>query len=88
MIRFRFVSENRTDLPVKRMGELVGVPRSSFCAWVDHKPSARDRADAELLVTIRDIYGLRAAAPGRSSGGPVPGGPVDAGKRSGRGACG
>ncbi len=56
MIRLRFVSDNRADLPVKRMCELVEVPRSSFYAWVNHKPSARDVADEALLETIRDIY--------------------------------
>lgn len=52
----RFVQDNQADLPVKRMCELVEVPRSSFYAWVTHTPSARDLADAELLVVIRDIY--------------------------------
>ena len=56
MIRLRFVQDNQADLPVKRMCELVEVPRSSFYAWRNHTPSARDIADAELLETIRDIY--------------------------------
>jgi hypothetical protein len=56
VIRFRFVQDNQADLPVKRMCELVEVPRSSFYAWVNHTPSARDLADVELLETIRDIY--------------------------------
>ena len=38
------------------MCELVEVPRSSFYAWMNRTPSARDLADAELLVEIRDIY--------------------------------
>ena len=41
MIRFRFVQDHQTDLPVKRMCELVEVPRSSFYAWVNRTPSAR-----------------------------------------------
>jgi len=56
VIRFRFVSDNQTDLPVKRMCQLVEVPRSSFYAWVNRKPSARDQADVELLEVIGDIY--------------------------------
>jgi len=56
VIRFRFVQEHQTELPVKRMCELVEVPRSSFYAWVNHMPSAREIADGELLVTIREIY--------------------------------
>ena len=47
------------------MCELVEVPRSSFHAWRNHKPSARDLADAELLEVIRDIYGDRAAPTAR-----------------------
>lgn len=56
MIRFRFVQDNQTDLPVKRMCELVELPRSSFYAWMTRKPSARELADVELLEQIRDIY--------------------------------
>ena len=56
MIRFRFVQDNQGDLPVKRMCELVELPRSSFYAWLDHTPSARELADAALLEMIRDIY--------------------------------
>jgi hypothetical protein len=56
VIRFRFVHDNQADLPVKRMCELVEVPRSSFYAWTTRTPSVRDRADEVLLETIRDIY--------------------------------
>lgn len=56
MIRLRFVQDHQAELPVKRMCELVGVPRSSFYAFVNRRPSARDIADAELLDTIRAIY--------------------------------
>ena len=52
----RFVQDNQADLPVKRMCELVELPRSSFYAWINHTPSARELADAELLEVIVDIY--------------------------------
>lgn len=52
----RFVQDNQTDLPVKRMCELVELPRSSFYAFANHQRSARDIADAELLATIREIH--------------------------------
>lgn len=52
----RFVQDNQVDLPVKRMCELVELPRSSFYAWLNHTPSARELADAELLDMISDIY--------------------------------
>lgn len=55
MIRFRFVSANRAEFSTKRMCHLVGVPRSSFYAWVNHKPTARDVADAALVEVMRDI---------------------------------
>jgi transposase InsO family protein len=56
VIRFRFVHDNQSDLPVKRMCELIELPRSSFYAWTSRTPSARDRTDAVMLETIRDIY--------------------------------
>jgi transposase InsO family protein len=56
VIRFRFVHDNQTELPVKRMCELVELPRSSFYAWLTHTPSAREVADAALVEVIRDIY--------------------------------
>ena len=56
MIRLHFVQDNQADLPINKMCELIEVPRSSFYAWVNHTPSARDLADEVLLETIRDIY--------------------------------
>ena len=56
VIRFRFVQDNMTELPVKRMCELAEIPRSSFYEWLTRKPSAREVADGVLLETIRDIY--------------------------------
>jgi transposase InsO family protein len=52
----RFVQDHQTDLPVKRMCELVEVPRSSFYAFVNRTPSAREVADEALLETIREIH--------------------------------
>lgn len=57
MIGFRFVQDNMAELPIKRMCELAEVPRSSFYAFVNRRPSEREVADAELLETIHDIYG-------------------------------
>jgi hypothetical protein len=42
VIRFHFVSNNLADLPVKRMCELVEVPRSSFCAWLNTERHRRE----------------------------------------------
>jgi len=52
----RFVQDNQDAFEVKRMCELVEVPRSSFYAWANHTPSARELADGELLDVISDIY--------------------------------
>jgi putative transposase len=56
VIRLRFVQDNMAELSVERMCQLVEVPRSSFYAWLNRKPSARDIADEALLVVIREIY--------------------------------
>ena len=56
MIRLRFVQDHQAEYSVERMCELVEVPRSSFYAWRSHTPTARDRADVELLAVIIDIY--------------------------------
>ena len=56
MIGHHFVQDHSADYPTNRLCELVGVPRSSFYAWRNHTPSARDIADAELLEVIREIY--------------------------------
>lgn len=56
MIRFRFVHDNQAELPIKRMCELVEIPRSSFYAWTNRTPSARAVADTELLDQIREIH--------------------------------
>jgi putative transposase len=56
VIAYRFVHDTRADLPIKRMCDLLDLPRSSFYAWMNHKPSARDLADQELLAEITDIY--------------------------------
>lgn len=56
MISFRFVQDHQELFDVKRMCTLVEVPRSSFYAWATRRPTARERADAELLGVIVEIY--------------------------------
>jgi transposase InsO family protein len=56
VIRFRFVEDHRGLFEVKRMCELVEVPKSSFYAWRNHVPSARERADQALAEIIREIW--------------------------------
>ena len=52
----RFVSDHADRYPVKRLCTLTGVPRSTFYVWSTREPSARDRADAELVVEIEQIH--------------------------------
>lgn len=56
MIRFRFVHDHGDLFEVKRMCELVEVPKSSFYAWRNRVPSARERADEALAEQIRVIW--------------------------------
>jgi putative transposase len=53
---FRFVDDHRAEFPIGRMCHLLDLPRSSFYSWVNHTPSARDVADAELGEVIATIY--------------------------------
>ncbi len=41
---------------VNRSCELLKVSRSAFYEWHQHRPSARQLADAELAVRIEDIF--------------------------------
>ncbi len=56
MIRFRFVHDHSGLFDIKRMCQLLEVPRSSFYAWLNRTPSRREVADAQLLVMIQEIY--------------------------------
>jgi transposase InsO family protein len=54
--RFRFVSEHRSEHPIKRLCELVEVSRSSYYEWASRPLSAHYLADAELANEIYDIH--------------------------------
>ena len=56
MIRLRFVQDHRAEFSVERMCTVIGVPRSSFYAWLTRIPSTRERSDAELLKVIIEIH--------------------------------
>lgn len=53
---FRFVDDHRTDHPVKRLCELVEVPRSSYYDWTSRPLSDHYVADAWLANQIYDIH--------------------------------
>jgi hypothetical protein len=48
------------------MCRLLAVSRSGFYAWRHRQPSAREMADAELLIEIKEIF----AASGQTYGSP------------------
>ncbi len=51
-----FVSEHRGEFPIKRLCELVGVPRSSFYEW-DRRPlSDHYLTDVDLAAEIHEIH--------------------------------
>lgn len=58
---FRFVDDHRTDYPVKRLCELVEVPRSSFYEWASRPLSDHYVDDAWLA---NDVYEIHAASRG------------------------
>jgi putative transposase len=53
---FRFVDDHRTDYPVKRLCELVEIPRSSFYEWASRPLSDHYVDDAWLANDIYDIH--------------------------------
>ena len=56
MTGFRFVNDHQAEHSVTDLCRVTGVSRSSFYAWSTRKPSARQRANDELLDKIREIH--------------------------------
>jgi putative transposase len=54
--RYRFVSAHRHEHPVKRLCQLVEVPRSSFYEWASRPLSDHYLADAWLANDVYDIH--------------------------------
>jgi putative transposase len=50
------VKANQAAYPVATMCRLLGVSASGFYAWLERGPSARARADAQLLTRIAQIH--------------------------------
>ncbi len=53
---FRFVNDHQAEHSVTDLCRVTGVSRSSFYAWSTRKPSARQRANDELLDKIHEIH--------------------------------
>ena len=58
MNRFQFVADHHTRYGVKRLCQIIGVPRSSYYYWTSTAPqrAARDAADQALAATIRQVH--------------------------------
>lgn len=56
MTGFRFVHDHQAEHRITDLCRVAGVSRSSFYAWTSRPPSARQVANDELLVKIRDIH--------------------------------
>ncbi|SEM09188.1 HTH-like domain-containing protein [Blastococcus sp. DSM 46786] len=70
MTRFQFVADHRDAFEVKRMCQLVEIPRGSFYAWeaAADARAVRQAADEQLAERIRAVH---AAEPGnRAYGAP------------------
>jgi putative transposase len=53
---FRFVDEHQAEYRITDLCRVTGVSRSSYYAWRSRPMSARAKANAELLVEIREIH--------------------------------
>lgn len=56
MSLFRFVDAERAHLPVALLCRMLGVSRSGYYDWKGRPPSKRNRGDAALTETIREIH--------------------------------
>jgi transposase InsO family protein len=58
-VRYRFIQDNRNELPVKKMCQVLSVSRSGYYDWKsrqEHEPPARQKRRDELLGEIRKAH--------------------------------
>lgn len=53
---YQFIAEHAADYPVTRQCQVLEVAESGYYAWLKRQPSARQRADEQLLGEIQVIY--------------------------------
>ena len=53
---FGFIAKHRGIWPVAWMCGALGVSRSGFFAWLNRRPSARDRSDEAIGVKVRQSF--------------------------------
>ena len=52
------MSANQASFPIRTMCRVLGVSPGGYYAWRDRQPSARARADADLLRRIRTAHAV------------------------------
>jgi putative transposase len=55
-MKYRLIGAEKSQHPVSLLCSVLGVSRAGFYAWARRRPSARARADAELIARIRAIH--------------------------------
>ena len=55
-MKYQFIAEHERTYSVKRMCQVLGVERSGYYAWKERPVSAREQANAELLVKVRQAF--------------------------------
>ena len=53
---FAFIAKHRGIWPAGWLCEALGVSRAGFYAWRTRPPSARARADEQLLIRVRASF--------------------------------
>ncbi|WP_405197982.1 IS3 family transposase [Brachymonas sp. G13] len=53
---YALMQANQADLPIRTMARVLGVSSSGYHDWLNRRPSARDQANAELLLRIKAIH--------------------------------
>lgn len=55
-MKYGFIEQHRTAFPLESLCRALGVSRSGYYAWRCRKPSARAKANADLLQDIRRVH--------------------------------
>jgi transposase InsO family protein len=55
-MKYAFIAAHEKEYSVERMCRVLGVRRSGYYAWRKRPPSARELANAELLIKIREAF--------------------------------
>lgn len=55
-MRYHFIREHQGQFRITTMCRALGVSRGGYYGWCDRAPSARAKANAELLSRIREVH--------------------------------